>query len=873
MKIPSHPPRWAERFLAWYCRPELLEDLQGDLNEYFRRRCEHSGPRRARLIYIIDVLKFIRPYTVRKLNFIHTLIHWLMLGSYIKTSGRNIMRHKLFSTINIIGLSISMTVGLLVIVFISDLLSYDDFHENRNEIYRLTTTDAQTGQPTISLASTSVIAGKKIQETITGIKDVTLMRNGFGGDAQVGDTYIPIDGLYASASFFNLFTFPLIQGNPDLALKEPYSLVLTEKTAMKLFGTTDALGKSVKFDTTNYLVTGVMKDVPKLSHLRFDALASFSTAEIKIPREDPNFLSWVSIYSNYVYLLLPPNGRPDHVQAGLDRICKSENAGLFDRKITLSLTPLTQIAVGTHHANEIGPTMVPAVLWILGALAAVIILSACFNYTNLSIARSLRRSREVGIRKVIGASKGNVQSQFIIESVIIALLALILSFLLFFFLRVQFLSLNPHLEELVSLEVSPKIIGYFIFFALIVGVVAGFLPAMFFSRVNPMKVLKDLSSVKAFRHVSMRRVLIVMQYTFSLIFITTTVIGYDQYKSFLTFDLGFNTENVLNINMQGNKGQLLKKELTAMPEVTDISSSLFVSSLGSYQGNTVKYNNSQDSVMVGLNKIDDHYLTLHQYHFVAGSNFKANSINDDREVIVNEELIKRFNIGNQDPAKAIGEQLTMDGKKLTIVGVLKNFHYQTIQHTIGPVIFLYFTSPNGGYLNVKIASTDLAATLSKINNAWKKIDEIHPLDAKFYDDQIQEAYSQFSVMVKVIGFLAFLAVTIASLGMFGMVVYTTQTKLKEISIRKVFGATLSHLIYLLSRGFLFLMLLSGLIALPITYIFFDKVVLVNFAYHQPIRIVDILWGMLAVLGVASIMIASQTMKAARSNPATVLKAE
>ena len=572
----QHPPKWAEHFLSWYCKPELLEDLQGDLNEYFERNVKLEGIKKARLIYVLDVLKFFRSYTVHKPKFINLIIHWIMIGSYIKTSSRSIVRNKLFSAINIIGLSVSMSVGLLVIAFVSDLMSYDDFHEKKKRIYRVNSTYQPVDEPTISLASNSVRAGKKIQETISGTEEVTLLRNNFSGDAQTGDKIIPVRGMWADHSFFNVFTFPLIQGDARFALKEPYSIVLTEKTAKKIFGSTDALGKALKFDTTNYVVTGVMKDIPKLSHMQFELLVSFSTVEIKLGKEDPNFLAWDNIWSNYIYILFPENTDPHTWQANLDQLSEAENKNLKHAKISLALQPLKEIALGMDLSNAIGQVIPPLVIWILGCLACIIILSACFNYTNLSIARSLRRSREVGIRKIIGASKNHVLGQFISESVIIALIALIFSFLIFLLLKNQFISLDSHIEDLVSLLLTPRIIIYFIAMAVGVGIIAGLLPAFFFSRINAIQVLKDASTLKVFRHVSMRKGLIVLQYTLSLIFITTAIIGYNQYKSFIRFDLGFNTENILNIRLVGNSGDLLIKELAELPEVNQIYKFMFM---------------------------------------------------------------------------------------------------------------------------------------------------------------------------------------------------------------------------------------------------------------------------------------------------------
>jgi putative ABC transport system permease protein len=418
--VPIQPPRWAQRLLEWYCKPELLEDLQGDLNEYFDRHCKRKGPRTARVIYVIDVLKFFRLYTIKKPEILNLLIHWLMIGSYIKTSGRSIVRNKLFSTINIVGLAVSMSVGLLMISFLADLLSYDKFHANGDRIYRVITKYTGHDKRKMDLASTSVLAGKKINENIPGIERSVLLRRGFSGDADGGNAIISVDGMWATESFFSVFTFPLVEGDAKTALKEPNSIVLTEQTAKKIFGDQEALGKAVKFttssDTSEYKVTAILKDVPKFSHMRFDALCSFSTKEQEEINEK-SFLEWGSVWMNYVYFVVREDGDIDKIQAGLDKICEAENKNSKDFvRIDLSVQPLYDIALGPDLSNPIGPVMMIIVIYILGGLSLVVILSACFNYTNLSIARSLRRSKEVGIRKVIGALKGHVLGQFIVES-------------------------------------------------------------------------------------------------------------------------------------------------------------------------------------------------------------------------------------------------------------------------------------------------------------------------------------------------------------------------------------------------------------------------------------------------------------------------
>ncbi len=796
-----------------------------------------------------------------------------MLKNYLKIAWRNLWKNQTFSLINIMGLAVSMSVGLLMISFISDLLSYDNFHEKKDRIYRVITSNHQADGVVMKLASSSVRAGKKIKESVSQIDALTMVRGGFGGEAEVNKNQITLHGLWADNDFLTVFSFPLQQGDPGTALKEPYSMVLTEKSAIKLFGETNVVGRLVKFDSLNYHVTGVLQDIPKLSHLQFEALVSFSTAEILKPYTDGGFDNWQSIFMNYTYVTIPANQDIQTVQLSLDRLCQEENATIDNQKISLALQPLNKISIGTFLANEIGPVIDLVAIWIMGIMTFIVIISACFNYTNLSIARSLKRAREVGIRKVIGGLKSHVISQFIIEAILISLLALALAFPMFLFLRSQVISLHPFINELVTLQLSAKTILSFAVLAIIIGIIAGLFPAFFFSRIRAIQVLKGYSSLRIFHHINLRKSLIVIQYVFSLIFITITMIGHNQYKGFLSFDLGYSTENILNLKLQGNNAEILRQKLSQLPEVKEISQSHRISGLGSSNGTHLSLINSNDSSQVFQNFVDEHYLPLHEHEFLAGRNFRSGSLHPmANEVIVNEQVIKSFNIGDSDPQKAIGEEIIIDGESAVIAGVLKDFHYLILTAPIKPYVLRYSSNP-GGYMNVKISSSDWPSTLASIEKAWKELDNGHPLDVKFYDDQIEQAYAQFSMMIKVIGFLSFLTIFISSIGLFGMVVFTTETKLREISIRKVFGARDVSLIVLLSKNFLFLIVVSAVIALPTTYLILDKVILVNFAYHQPIGLIELMMGFLGVLVIALTMIGTQTLNAARINPVKKLRDE
>jgi len=879
------PPKKALHFLRWFCREDYLEEIEGDLTEIFRKQFENS-PRKAKWEFIWSVIRYFRPEFIKSFRNSHQT-STVMIGSYIKTSVRSISRNKLFSAINIVGLAISMSVGLLLIAFTHDLLSYDRFNEKGDRIYRITSHAAFRGEYSSTFATTSVKVGHLIKEKIPGVEAVTMVQTEFAADANVKGNSVPLKGYYAEPSLLQIFSLPMLKGDMTNALREPCSIVLTETAAKKVFGLEEAFGKTIQFKERDYQVTGILKDVPFFSHLQFESLVSYSTIAPQIDK-DRDRLSWENVYQrNYVYVLLDKNTSADYIQVQIDAICAEENKANKEAQVYVTLLPLHDIMSGEELQNSIRPVMPKIVVWIIGGLALVVILSACFNYTNLSIALAMRRNKEIGLRKVIGAGRRQVRMQFLAEAVIVSLVALVLSFGLFLLLRPQFMTIAPELLKMVKLEVTVTMVLLFIAFAMVVGVVAGFLTGVFFARINIMNALRDVSSVKVFKGLSFRRALVVVQYTLTLIFITSTLIGYVQYKNILAFDLGFNTENILNIDLQGNNPEQLIHKLKAVPEVKGISQSKIVTSVGNAWGAFVKYNGSRDSSLVFTNFIDEHYLAVHDYHLIAGQNFitRPSTKAATSEIIVNEKTLRLFNIANGDAQKAVGEEVLLSsmqdaGKKLTIVGVIKDFHYGKLDEEIKPVAFTYLTPDRflrsdkmDGLVNVRLDTRDPMETIAKIREVWKSVDPVHPFEAKFYDDSIEEAYSELSAMIKVIGFLSFISISIASLGLLGMVVFTTETRLREISIRKVLGATSGNLVLLLSRSFVLLLTTSALIALPVTYLFFEMAVLVRFPFHENIGMAELFGGLLAVFSIAFIMIGSQTIKASRSNPSEVLKSE
>ena len=347
-----------------------------------------------------------------------------------------------------------------------------------------------------------------------------------------------------------------------------------------------------------------------------------------------------------------------------------------------------------------------------------------------------------------------------------------------------------------------------------------------------------------------------------------------QYRYALSYDLGYSTENILNLELKGNDVDVLKNEIAQLSDVEDVSTSLIVTSIGDTWGDRIKYKDPSDSIIIHYNSVDNKYLPLHEHKLVAGSNFTRPYLSNDSlpyEIIVSKSLLDYFDI--EGPEAALGEIFTFRGRQAEVIGVINDFQYTTINNISRPFVFRNYTKNQVNYLNIKINSTDQFATRDKVEAIWKKIDDVQPIEASFYNDDIEEIYTEYAVIVKIIGYLAFLAITIALLGLLGMVIFTTETRLREIGIRKVLGATEGNLVYLMGRGFMFLLLISAVVAIPATYLLFDTVVFAEFVNRAGIGFVEIFGGTLLVFIIAVLTISSHTIRAARINPSVTLRNE
>ncbi|MEQ6122116.1 ABC transporter permease [Reichenbachiella sp. MALMAid0571] len=875
---------FAIRFLRWFCHPDLLEDIEGDLNELYEKKVEEKGITTAKWFYFLEVVKLFRSEIIKNGEAYNRLNQYGMLKSYLKTSIRSIKRNMLFSGINVVGLAISMAVGILMIVLLTELYSFDDFHAKKENIYRVTSTYPNNGD-IIHFASSSIYIGKQIEEQVPGVDKMVIMRRDMWADIKTPNGSVSTSGHYASASFFDVFSFNLIKGNPNTVLVEPSSIVLTKSMAEKLFGEANPIGKTVEVERNSFLkkgtITGVVEDPPINSHIQFDALVSLKTLEQHVEGEEKNLVNnFESIWTNYVYLVLNNEVIKDQVQQTMNEIMVTKNNMADNGKpIMHELQRLTDIVPSGDYFNEIGPTYLKSRIFIMLVLTLIVLLSACFNYTNLSLARALRRSKEVAIRKVSGATHFQIFCQFIVESLILSLVAVVAGLGLFYVIKPEFMSLpndTANGYQMYSLNIEFWQFFLFLVFALFIGMIAGLIPAAFLSQLKAKIIMKDAGRLNAFSGMTLRRILIVFQFAMSIGLITCAFIVHKQYQFSVNYDLGYDTENVINVSIHGDYIDLLENEYSKIPNVLQTARSATILGVGSSWGNTAISEDRSDTVNFMLNFVDHKYLDMYQFELIAGSGFSTSPKKDEKSkyIVVNEKFLQEMNLGS--PQKAVGKTIWPNSNKagLRIIGVVKDFVDASLWESTRPFGFMQTNSLDDyRVLGVKVMGDDLLSTVAKMEEKYLELDPVHPFEAIFYNDRIAQTYQQQKTIYKIISFLAFIAISISTLGLLGMAVFTTESRMKEISIRKVLGSGISNLILLLSRGFFWTLVVAGAVAVPIALYLVDDLVLNDFVYKTEIGVIEILSGFLTVLIIGVITMGWQIRQAVIQNPADLLRDE
>jgi ABC-type antimicrobial peptide transport system permease subunit len=757
---------------------------------------------------------------------------------------------------------------------VSFVSRYDTFHVNKERIYRITS-DADDLQRNFTLACAPAALSDKLSHEYAGIESVIRINRTFRAEAVYDTKQVPLSGYFADPQFLEVFTFPLIKGNIRTALSQPNSMLITEKAAYKMFRDEDPIGKVITMgDYGDFSITGVLKDHPKNSHMYFEVIAPYEALIAYEKRVNlPITSSWTEFRDNYIYLLLPEGHDPDQVNQFLKRIAKEPYRQSANFKADFQLQALLDIVPGPIIRNEIGQEWDYASLSIFGFLTLLILVPACFNYASISMSRAMKRSKEIGLRKVVGGQRHQIFMQFIMETVMITLLALAGAYFIFLLIRDEFLSMLVSSDGL-DLSTDGMTIFYFVLFAVFVGFMAGVVPAAYYSKLNPVQAFKNQLAVKALRGINFRKVLIVGQFALSLGFIMTVVIVASQYRNSLNYNFGFDQENILDVELKTVKPEVFRNEFSRLSTVQHLSMSSNILGTSTAGSEWVQEAGMTDSTEVYQMFVDENYLSNMGLELSAGKNFSFADGDPKKQVIVNEEFLKAFKISS--PQDALNKSFQIKGIEgdVMVAGVVRNFHYTSLREPISSFFFRYDPS-QFAYANLKVKANDMAGAISNMEQVWRTFNTGDTFSSKFFADEIEEAYDFYFVMIKVCGFLGLLAISVSCLGLLGMVVYTVETRTKEVGVRKVMGATDANVVVLLSKDFLRLMIIAAIIAIPATYLFFDLLFFQALAgaHSFGIGISDIVISLVIMLFLGGATVLSQTIKAARSKPVDTLRYE
>lgn len=805
-----------------------------------------------------------------------------MIRNHILVAIRNIRRHKFFSAINILGLSVSMAVCLAVIMLIADQLMYDKFNTAGDRIFRVITrpvTSAGADTGGMDNSTSPMPLREELMNNYTGISQVVRLKRGFGNhwmEVEGRDINIPVAGYFADPEVLQFFQYELEEGDPATALKNPFTVVLTRDAADRLFKEPNPVGLTLKVDKDLYTVTGVLKKNGHKSHIVFDGLASMATVNSMeaAGRMSHALDNWFNFWDGWTYVMASEGESPEQISEHLARIFRDHIASNRDPeqyRARFVLQPLFDITPGAFINNPIGPSMPWIIVTFLGGLAAIIMLTSCFNFTNLSIARALSRAREIGVRKVNGANRRNILFQFLAESVVVAGFAFVIGLVGTWLIKPMLLQLNFARLFQWDLSANFQVYLFCLLFAITVGLVAGIVPAIMLSGFQPVKVLKKLHDVRLFSRMGLRKGLIVVQFSLSLIFVFSVIVLHNQLDLFLGKDHGFRHDHNIIVRLNGAAYEPFKTALSQHAGIESIAAASHLPATGESRGSGFTNDAlGKDWATLLFFTTDEHYTENLELPFVAGRGFDTvNPGQNVNKIIINEEAVTALRYTS--PGDAVGQELLFqdDSTRKTIIGVLKNYNHQILISNISPMALMY-DPPSASLVHVKYTGS-LNAAMNAISTSWKAVHPDFRLDAATMDEKMEIFYqTTIGDLVRVVSVIALLAVFISCMGLMGMATYATETRVKEISIRKVLGSTDGQIVKLLSNGFMKLILLSLIIGTPLAWLLNNQW-LQMLAYRTSIdaTVICISGGVLIVLGMLTV--GSQTIRAVFMNPADNLR--
>ncbi|MFT3678998.1 MAG: ABC transporter permease [Ferruginibacter sp.] len=797
-----------------------------------------------------------------------------MIKNLLLIAIRNFRKDKWYSTLNVLGLTISITFSLFLIFYIADELSYDKFNKKAERIYRVNSYIHEKDKTT-NWVITQFPLGPTVKKDFPEVEEsarlISRERTLFkSGENNFYETKI----YYADSTIFNVFTAKFLEGNPATALTEPFDIVITKSLAEKYFGkNTPAAGKTLKTVYDLYKVTGVIEDVPKNTHLRYDMLISMPTF-LKGFRGQQDY--WLN-FNTFTYVLLKPGTSVKAINTKLDGLYKKlmeADFKKFNASMEYDVQKITDIHLQSKLAYEPEELGSMSYIWIFGSVAFFMLLIACINYMNLTTARSARRAKEIGIRKVTGSTKKQLVLQFLSESLFTSFTAVLLSVFLVFLLLPVFNNISGKSFTLQTI-LQPFNLLLLLGIILFTGLLGGSYPAFYLSSFKPVGILKGALS-KASGNISLRRTLVVLQFSISMIMLISTWVVYTQLSFLRKKYLGFSKDQVMTVTVntgedERNKIFAMNNEFRSLPGVKDVGTAYGYPGIPNVPLNlfSVETKSGYVDKTVECYSVDDRYLPTLGIKIVKGRNFTG--LPDTlRSVIVNESMVKQFGWGDDAVGKKVKYPGDTSSYYLEVVGVMKDFNQKSLYNPITPMLFYY--SPNCNIIQLKTTAADLKATIAKVETAWKKYFPQLPFEYKFLDDDFNSQYTADQKRGEIFAAFSVLTIIITFLGLLGLTAFTTQQKQKEISIRRVLGASTPQVINLIAKNYLWLSLIAAAIAFPVAWYFMNKWLNI-FPYNTGLSLLPFVISAFVIVVTAAATAGFHSAKAAWAKPAKVLKTE
>jgi putative ABC transport system permease protein len=799
-----------------------------------------------------------------------------MLKNYIKIGLRNIKRNPLHSIISVLGLAIGITGATLLYLYITNELNYDAFHGKADRIYRIVEISESGNGEIRNFGQTRPVVGTVLEETLPEIEDMIRVYRPMGHiDLQWdGDRIQERNYIMSEPGFFSVFDFKFVTGNPESALNEPNSVVLSQKKAGQLFGDENPIGKVLEFSNlAPVTVTGVIEDVPENSHLQFDILLSRLNSRI----DWSNYLNNWEAYGAYTYLVLNTPVLSDQLTSRLDPFIAHQQQTNPDFP-DFYLQPVTDIyfqsagiefGIEQEHGNMF-------YIFLFSWIGIFLLVIAGINYMNLATALSVSRGREIGIRKAAGAEKRQLILQFLSESVLIALAACLISWL-FIEMSLPFFNDLTGKQFVLNRESAGSILMTLFGFGMVLGLLSGSYPAFYLAMLRPVNVLKSKTDLKG-RSLTLHKVLIVTQFALSIVLIIATIAAFRQFEYIQTADLGFEKEQILVVDINHgdvrSRFEAMKQEMEKIPGISNVAASSRVP--GDWKEITQVYarsldTGSADSLRMYFMSFDDDVADLYNIEMARGAYFRGSRTGDSLNVILNEAAVRT--LGLDDPEEA---RLDISGveQPMRVIGVFKDFHYQSLHQEVAPLIVGYWANPVRAidYFSIKMTGSDITGTIDRIKQVHAQFDPQTAMEYHFLDQQIEQKYQADIRSGRLFAIGGGVTIFITCMGLFGLASLTTQQRTKEIGIRKVMGATMADIATLVSKDFLILVVTGFVIAVPVAWYAMNQW-LEDFAYRIEIGPGMFLLAGLAAVLIALVTISYQSLKAAMMNPAKSLRTE